>query len=269
MNTTVLEIPTELLEAAGITPQEAKAELAIRLYQLQRLNGRQAAELAGEPKVIASLDWSRNEAGHFDLDDFLSWASHDLKTPLNSIIGFSSVILKGLSGPISETQETDLSTVLRAGQRMLALVGYLVEIARLNNGHTQLSPEDANIEEVITEATKRWTRQNEAKPLHMEMTLADPIFNVDKGQMRQIVSHLLTLASLHVTEGTVSLFASDSEDALNVRVQSRGTKSANRFEMDSTMLRFIVSSLVKLHGGQMDDPQETEDGLLSRFSVPR
>lgn len=269
MNTTVLEIPTELLEAARITPQEARRELAIRLYQLQRLNGRQAAELAGDPDVIKSLSWSKDTTGHFDLDDFLSWASHDLKTPLNSIIGFSSVILKGLSGPISEMQETDLSTVLRAGQRMLALIGYLVEIARLNNGHTHLSREGANIEEVIAEATKHWTKQNEAKPLRTEMTLADPIFNVDKGQMRQIVSHLLTLASLHVTEGTVSLFASDLEDALNVRIQSHGTKSANRFEMDSTMLRFIISSLVKLHGGQMDDPQETEDGLLSRFSVPR
>lgn len=269
MNTTVLEIPTELLEAAGITPQEARKELAIRLYQLQKLNSRQAVELAGDPKAIASLDWSRNEAGHFDLDDFLSWASHDLKTPLNSIIGFSSVILKGLSGPISETQETDLSTVLRAGQRMLALIGYLVEIARLNNGQAQLSRENANIEEVVAEATKRWTRQNESKPLHTEMTLADPVFNVDKGQMRQIVSHLLTLASLHVTEGTVSLSVNDSDDALNVRVQSHGTKSTSRFEMDTAMLRFIVSSLVKLHGGQMDDPQETEDGLLLRFSLPR
>lgn len=269
MNTTLIEIPTELLETARITPQEAKAELAIRLYQLQRLNRRQAAELAGDPKVIESLDWNRNETGHFDLDNFLSWASHDLKTPLNSIIGFSSVILKGLSGPINEMQETDLSTVLRAGQRMLALIGYLVEIARLNNGHTQLTREDANIEEVVVEAAKRWARQNESKPLHTEMTLVDPVFKVDKGQIRQIVSHLLTFASLHVIEGTVSLSASDSKDTLNVRVQSRGTKPANKFEMDSAMLRFIVSSLVKLHGGQMDDPQETVDGLLLRFSLPR
>jgi len=35
------------------------------------------------------------------------------------------------------------------------------------------------------------------------------------------------------------------------------------------MLGFIITSLVKLHGGQMDDPQETDDGLLLKFSLPR
>jgi len=35
------------------------------------------------------------------------------------------------------------------------------------------------------------------------------------------------------------------------------------------MLKFITTSLVKLHGGQMDDPQETDDGLLLKFSVSR
>jgi hypothetical protein len=39
--------------------------------------------------------------------------------------------------------------------------------------------------------------------------------------------------------------------------------------MDSALLGFILASLIKLHGGQMDDPKETEDGFLLRFSLPR
>jgi len=72
-----------------------------------------------------------------------------------------------------------------------------------------------------------------------------------------------------LTEGTVSLSASDSDDALKIRVQSSGKKPIDKSEMDSAMLGFIIASLVKLHGGQMDDPQETDDGLLLRFSLPR
>ncbi len=58
MDTTTLEIPTELLQAAKLTPEEAKTELAIRLYQLHKLNDKQAGELAGDPKAIEALvDW--------------------------------------------------------------------------------------------------------------------------------------------------------------------------------------------------------------------
>lgn len=269
MDKITLEIPTELLEAAKITPEEAKKELAIRLYQLHKLNDRQAGELAGDPKAIESLVWSNTETGYFNLDDFLSWASHDLKTPLNSIIGFTKVVLKGIDGPVNEMQETDLSTAFTAGQRMLALVSYLVEIARLNNGHTKLLREDANIPDIVTETTNRWKLQNPSKPLSIETNFTNPTFNVDKAQMRQIVSHLLTFASVRVTEGTVSLSAGDSSDILKIRVQSNGKKPIDKSEMDSAMLSFITRSLVKLHGGQMDDPQETDDGLLLRISLPR
>jgi K+-sensing histidine kinase KdpD len=269
MDKTTIEIPTELLEAARITPDEAKKELAIRLYQLHKLNDRQAGELAGDPQVIESLVWSNDETGHFDLDDFISWASHDLKTPLNSVIGFTKVVMKGIDGPVNETQETDLSTAFTAGQRMLALINYLVEIARLNNGHLKLSRADNDITEILTETTTRWQIQNPTKKLmDADVSITNPIFNVDKAQMRQLVSHLLTFASIRVTEGIVSLSINDSENTLNIKVQSSGKKGVDKFEMDSAMLTFITSSLVKLHGGQMDDPQETEDGLLLSLSIP-
>jgi K+-sensing histidine kinase KdpD len=269
MDKTTIEIPTELLEAARTTPEEAKKELAIRLYQLHKLNDKQAAELAGDPKAVESLVWRNSETGHFDLDDFLDWASHDLKTPLNSVIGFTKVVLKGIDGPVNETQVTDLSTAFTAGQRMLALISYLVEIARLNNGKLQLSCEDNNMEEIVTEITTRWKTQNPSKPLDIETKLDNPIFNVDKAQMRQIISYLLTFASVRVTEGTVSLSVSDSDNALEIRVQSNGKKGLDKAEMDSAMLGFIITSLVKLHGGQMEDPHETDDGLLLSFSLPR
>jgi len=269
MDKTIIEIPTELLEAARITAEDAKKELAIRLYQMHKLNDRQAGEMAGDPTIIESMVWGSGETGQFDLNDFLDWASHDLKTPLNSVIGFTKIVLKGIDGPVNETQETDLTTAFNAGQRTLALISYLVEIARLNNGQTKLSREESDITEVINEAATRWKSQDTSKPLNMDVNVSNPTFNVDKVQMRQIISHLLTFASLRVTEGTVTLSISDSDNALKVRIHSNGKKGVDKSEMDSAMLNFITSSLIKLHGGQMDDPQETDDGIMLKFSIPR
>jgi signal transduction histidine kinase len=269
MNTTILELPTELLKTANITPEEARRELAIRLYQLGRLNRKQAEELAGIAQSEAFSIWDKEQNNRFDLDSFLSWASHDLKTPLNSIIGFSKVVLKGIDGPINETQEKDLSTVFQAGQRMLALIGYLVEIARLNIGHTQLAREAVNLNEILLETTNRWKAQNPTFTLAVEVNVPDSRFNLDRAQIRQLISHLLTFASLRVSAGNVTLSASASDTSLQLRAQSFGTKKADTAEMDTAMLTFIIASLARLHGGEMQPPEETENGLLLTVTLPR
>jgi signal transduction histidine kinase len=269
MEKTLLEIPTELLQAARLTPEEAKTELAIRLYQRHKLNDKQAAELAGDPKAVETLLWKNGETGRFDLDDFLDWASHDLKTPLNAVIGFTKVVIKGIDGPINETQNTDLTTAFNSGQRMLALIGQLVEIARINNGHTTLLREDRNLADSLIEITERWKNLNPSKPLTTDIQISSPAFNVDAMQLRQIINHLLTFAAIRIAEGTVSLAARDNEAGLDVNIQSTGRKTVDKMEMDSAMLGFIASSLIKLHGGKMGEPQETDDGMLLSFSLPR
>jgi len=269
MDITSLEIPTELLQAAKLTPAEAKTELAIRLYQLHKLNDKQAAELAGDPKILEAHAWRDNETNHFNLDDFLDWASHDLKTPLNAVIGFTKVIIKGYDGPVTEAQVTDLTTAFNSGQRMLALISYLVEIARLNIAQVVISKEERNATEYLAEITGRWATQNTGKPLTTDVQLKVPAINLDAQQFRQIINHLLAFAAVRITEGAIVLSAQDDDQGLNITVQSSGKKGVDKMEMDSAMLGFILTSLVKLHGGKMEDPQETEDGFLLKISLPR
>lgn len=269
MDKTIIEIPTELLQAAKMTAEEAKIQLAIRLYQLHKLNDEQAVALAGDAKAIESLAWGNQETGRFDTDDFLSWASHDLKTPLNAIIGFVKVVIKGIDGPINEMQTTDLTTAFNGSQRMLTLVNNLVEMARLNNGQITLIRKECNIAELINDAANRWKTQNLAIPLSSDIAIAEPTFNADGVYLRKVIANLLTYASIRVTDGAVSLSAADDAKGLNVSIQSHGKKSRDKSEMDSAMFNFICSSLIKLHGGKADAPRETEDGILLSFSLPR
>lgn len=269
MDTTLLEIPTALLQAAKLTPEQARAELAIRLYQQHKLNSQQAAELAGDVRLFPTQAWLNGQTGRLDLDDFLDWASHDLKTPLNAVIGFTKVVLKGIDGPVNEVQTTDLTTAYNSGQRMLALVSQLVEIARLNNNRILLAFEPRNLPELLTEFTNRWKTANPLKPLTLELQVADPNFDLDPMQVRQIVTHALTFAALRITEGTLSLSARDSEQDVQVTVESTGAKPADKMEMDSAMLEFIITGLVKLHGGTLFILEEKADGFRVQFSFPR
>jgi signal transduction histidine kinase len=269
MDKTLLEIPTELLQAAHLTPEDAKTELAIRLFQLHKLNEEQAAELAGDADDFRARVWNHQQTGQLNLDDFISWASHDLKTPLNAVIGFTKVVLKGIDGPLNETQTADLTTAFNGGQRMLALISQLVEIARLNNGHLTLSRSDRDLADLLVETAERWKNQNPSKPLSTDIQIASPVFSIDPQQMRQVITYLLTLAALRVTEGAVLLSARGDELGLKLSIQSEGKKAADPMEMDVTMLGFIARALIKMHGGQMADPQETGTGLVLGFTLPR
>jgi K+-sensing histidine kinase KdpD len=269
MDKTILEIPTELLEAAKLTPEEARTELAIRLYQHHRLNEEQARELAGDPKAIEELAWGNRETGHINLDEFVSWASHDLKSPLNTIIGFTRVVIKGMDGPVNEAQVADLTTSFTSSQRMLFLINNLVDMARLNIGHISLKRVETDITGVLNEAVERWKTANPAKVLEATISISSPAFSVDNVYLRQAISSLLSYAAMRVTEGSLALSAQDDQNGLRVTIQSAGKKSRDKFEMDSAMFDFVCAALIKLHGGTMDQPQETEDGLLLAFSLPR
>ena len=269
MDKTILEIPTELLQAAKLTPDQARAELAIRLYQSHRLNEKQAAQLAGDERLFPTQAWLNAQTGRFDLDEFLDWASHDLKTPLNSVIGFTKVVLKGIDGPINETQATDLATAFNGGQRMLALISQLVEIARLNNNRLSYLPEEKNILDLLTEITNRWKSANPGKAIQINLHITNPVFHIDPMPLRQIVNHALAFAAMRITEGMVSFTAQDNEQAVQVTVESTGKRPIDKMEMDTAMLEFILARLVKLHSGTMSEPEEKEDGLRLNISLPR
>lgn len=268
MDKTPLEIPTEILQAANLTPEEARTELAIRLYQLHKLDEKQASALAGDVNEFKARVWNHSQSEHLNLDDFISWAAHDLKTPLNAVIGFTKVVLKGIDGPLNETQTTDLTTAFNGSQRMLALISQLVEIARLNNGHLALYRSERDLSDLIVETAERWKNQNLTKPLSTDIQITSPLFDIDPQQMRQVITYLLTFAALRITEGTVSLTARADEMGLKLTIQSEGKKAVDPMEMDTAMLSYITRSLIRMHGGQMADPQETETGLLLGFTLP-
>ncbi len=269
METTTIELPTELLAAAKLTPDQVKVELAIRLLQQGCITAEQARALAGpEEAQVQRMLWQRDKK--FDLDTFLDWASHDFKTPLNAVIGFTKVVLKGIDGPVNEMQVTDLTTAHTGGQRMLSLTSMLVDIARLNTGKIELSPAEGSLADLIHETAARWRTQNPNKPLQVDAVLNAPVIHFDTLRMRQALAFLLNYAALHVAEGgQVILSAADDESGINFTIQSSGERPRDKGEMDKAMLAYIGEALIALHSGSMTMIRSGEDNALIMFSVPR
>jgi signal transduction histidine kinase len=266
----IIEIPDEIMEAARLTPDEIKVELALQLYKQGRINPEQAKLLAGEAPRLENLFQKKEQAGHIDMDEFISWAAHDLKSPLNAVIGFTKVVLKGIDGPVTELQVTDLTSAHVNGQRMLTLTSNLIDMARLNNGDIKIEINPASLAQVLTDATNRWKAQNPGKELEVSIDIKAPETQLDSARMRQVVSGLLTYAGNHVAEhGKVSLRARDDDKSYIVDIESAGEKARDRFELDLAMFGFICRGLINLHGGNLELGEDTGSGFALKFTLPK
>ena len=270
MDTTPIEIPTELLIAAKMTPEDVKVELAIQLYKQGRIDEKMARQLAGEAARLEEIFLKKDKSGHIDMDEFISWAAHDLKSPLNAIIGFTKVVLKGIDGPVNEIQVTDLTSAHTNGQRMLTLTNNLIDMARLNNGDIKIELNPGDLAQTFSDASNRWKTTNPSKELQTAINLSQTAFTFDSPRMRQIIGGLLTYAANHVAEGgKVTLRASDDEQNVNVKIESTGEKARDKYEMDLAMIGFICRGLIGLHKGSLTLGDDTGNGVGLSFTLPK
>lgn len=269
MDTASIEIPAEILEAAKLLQNDVKAELAIHLYQHNRITLDQAHTLAGESSILKEWLEKKGWSGHIEMDQFISDSAHDLKSPMNAITGFTKVVMKGIDGPVNETQISDLTTAFSAGQRMLGLLNNLIDMARLNIGEITIEKSLGDLVAVITDATTRWKNQNPAKELQTDIQITSPGIMMDSTRVRQVVVSLLSYAGNHVADGgTLTLLAKNDDAFFTIRIESVGEKPRDKFEMDLAMMAFICRGIIEWHGGQLDLGQDSGAGITLTVSLP-
>jgi signal transduction histidine kinase len=208
----------------------------------------------------------------FDAGAFLSRQSHDLKTPLNHIVGFSRLVLKGQDGPLTDFQREDMTTVYNSSMRTLFLISHLIEAARISRGEKGLSLAEIEAAPFIEQVIATWKKNNPAREAQIESALSasSPTIVADEQQLRQLVASLMSVA-VEYTQGPVRVMLTLAlePDWLVVTVQSVGKKSQNPSALDLELLGFISQACLEQHGGSFRVRQETDDGAVFCFALPR
>jgi two-component system sensor histidine kinase EvgS len=159
---------------------------------------------------------------------FLATMSHEIRTPMNALIGMLELALKRAEEGV--TDRLAIQVASNAGQQLLALIGDILDIARIESGHLSLAPERANLRELVGSVCRVFEGLARQKRLlwHIEL---DPRSNVDvlidPTRFRQVLSNLLSNAIKFTEEGEVSLrlvvSAAVTETlAVKVRIEDSG-----------------------------------------------
>jgi signal transduction histidine kinase len=146
--------------------------------------------------------------------EFLSRMSHELRTPLTAMLGFAELLLLG---NLTETQQVHVKTILRAGDHLLALINDILDVARIEEGRLDLSPQSVSVPELVNGVLAL------AQPLARERTVslaakavpADLRVTADSQRLTQVLLNLVSNAvKYNRKRGWVRVAAAVQEDGL-------------------------------------------------------
>jgi PAS domain S-box-containing protein len=156
--------------------------------------------------------------------DFLSSMSHELRSPLNAILGFAQ-LLETESPPPSPNQLESIGRILQAGWHLLNLINEVLDLAKIESGKFSLSPEPVSLEEVMAECQA----MTEGQGLKRGLAMTFPAFptsccvHADRTRLKQVLINLLSNAIKYNRErGTVEVSYSRTTPG-RIRVSVRDT----------------------------------------------
>lgn len=135
----VLAQQSEELRHSNQALQKAKGELVDAAVVLRKKNDELAAalELASQASEIKSR--------------FLASVSHEFRTPLNGIIGFSELLYDSVVGPVTDEQQSCLSDILSCSRHLLTLINQVLDLTKIESGKMDFQHEEVHLENVARE----------------------------------------------------------------------------------------------------------------------
>jgi signal transduction histidine kinase len=261
------------------------AMIDVSLRRSREREMRQGMTMARMDIVNSELERSNRERNRF-----VAMISHELKTPLTSILAFSEILGRRLGRSDDHRREGEFVEVIRRNSTHLQrLISDLLDASRLQAGQLSIEPHDFEVAGMVNEAATSIQPLLSAKgqKLRTGIDVANFVGRADRGRLLQVVTNLLTNASKYTPSGSiVKLTASMTDNVLAVSVKDNGPgipldQQADLFRpfyrVDNAETRAqagtglglaIVKAIVEGHGGVVDLRSEPGFGTEVSLRLP-
>ncbi len=135
--------------------------------------------------------------------DFISLASHQLRTPLSAITLYSQMLQAGYAGKLNEDQTSFIVTVVNAAERMNSLINMLLNITRIEAGSISVEPRPTDFDQVAAEIVKEVSLQAKAKNIQLTLKAKDRPLRIktDALLIKEVMANFLTNAIKYTPSG--------------------------------------------------------------------
>jgi signal transduction histidine kinase len=155
--------------------------------------------------------------------DALAAMAHDLRAPLNALVGYASLLGDGAFGPLSGEQRDVSATLERQAIELVDLLGATLDVARLETGHLPIRVDEFALGDVLDAlATATFARAHRSGQLTCHVSADLPPLRSDRVKVKEIVQNLIDNALKHSAGGEVRVDAALARDRVVVTVRDAG-----------------------------------------------
>ena len=278
-----------LLILESLTPQEYPDEM---LAFLSRLSDHAAIAISNA-QLYAVV-----QAANLAKSEFVSFVSHELKTPMTSIRGFTDLLASGVVGEVNPAQSNFLQTIRSNVDRMATLVSDLADVSRIEANRLRLDFQAVELADLLDEVVRSSHTQIEAKLQTLQLNIPADLPNLwgDRFRVIQILTNLVNNAHKYTPQGgkiqvTAELAdniwdADGAAKVLHISVQDNGigislenqSKIFQKFfRADDQQVRDIpgtglglniTRTLVEMQGGKIWFDSQLRTGTTFHFTIP-
>ncbi|MBW3016765.1 GAF domain-containing protein [Candidatus Woesearchaeota archaeon] len=249
--------------------------------QLQKKIRDATAELSFKNRRLEEVDRMKT--------NFLSTISHELKTPLTSIRGYSSLLNSGKVGDLGPEQKKCIEILSQEANRLSELINELLNLTKLESGRAPLKLKKFNMNELVESALHQLKAMIEERKIHVEFEpKAHATIRMDPELIERVLKNLISNAVKYNREGGfIKIFfeQKNKEFVVNIQDTGRGIKKKEvgrmfkKFEqLDEHMIRSaggmgiglaVVKSIIDQHNGKIWVRESSSKGSIVSFSIPR
>jgi signal transduction histidine kinase len=223
--------------------------------------------------------------------DFITLASHQLRTPLSGMRWLTELLLQSRTGPLNKKQRDYLNKIYSSTERLIALVNDLLEVTRLDQGDYKIYLQTTDLVSIIRGMIKEKERYINEKKLKIAFTTEQepfPTVKTDQNRIKQAIANILSnaitytpsggsiLIDLKLINGDVQCMIKDSGVGIPADQQKkvfskffRGT-NVLKFETVGTGLGlYITKAFIEGSGGKIWLSSEENKGTTIYFTLPR
>ena len=222
-------------------------------------------------------------------DEFLSIASHQLRTPLTSVKGYIDMLLEGDFGPVSAKQREVLGDVFTSSERMVQLINDFLNVSRIQTGRFTLERRPTDLEELIEKEIKLISTQLEQRDLKIDWKCDEvmPLLNIDTDKVRQVVVNMVDNAVYYSRpDTTIKIKLVKEKDNLVFTVTDTGigvpakeqvnlfgkffrASNARKRRPDGTGVGlYLAKKIIDTHGGEVIFKSTEGRGSTFGFKLP-